>query len=83
MTVWGFKEDQSLIFSKTIDDLKIVNNNTLIFIQTDKYMYIPGQTGNINLFGKFIKGESNEERKTIPNFCFDGSEFPTPCTKLG
>ncbi|GAB1607259.1 murinoglobulin-1-like isoform X1 [Argonauta hians] len=59
MTVWGFKEDQSLIFSKTIDDLKIVNNNTLTFIQTDKYMYIPGQTvkfrivtTNINLKSK-------------------------------
>lgn len=48
MTVWGFKEDQSLIFSKTIDDLKIVNKNTLTFIQTDKYMYVPGQTGNRN-----------------------------------
>ncbi|CAI9724157.1 alpha-2-macroglobulin-like isoform X1 [Octopus vulgaris] len=59
MTVWGFKEDQSLIFSKTIDDLKIVNKNTLTFIQTDKYMYIPGQTvkfrivtTNINLMSK-------------------------------
>lgn len=59
LTVWAFKEDQSILFSKTIDRVKIVNNNTLTFIQPDKYMYVPGQevkfrllTTNINLKSK-------------------------------
>lgn len=59
LTVWGFKADQTLLFSQTKDNVKIVNNNTLTFVQTDKYVYVPGQkvnfrvlTTNLNLKSK-------------------------------